>query len=410
MNRSRMSRPFVRPGFARWSTVLFILLLPFVALSAFNYVETKRFSSRVSGVMAKGEPVSVSEAMRAAQPLRPVSDSDRFYIAAASLRSADSATALSLLDRAVVLPFDGFEPGSESSYLTANLLELANLAGRRTTDRVRAGDAKSAAVSLNAEIRLRYAIETRQNSGLVGVFPLTARLGEVISLTPPDPNSLADLERSVADLDRDDVLKRFFVLARAAWIDRGSREFARSGFWLHRSNRAIDALNGQVAAAEQPWPQRLDSLGVVQSSGLRAGYKIPSSNPTSLIGFGFGFGDSEYLQSVGTFIAQNLTLNLTMIRCARVIIAVERFRREHQDHDPMSLEQLVPNYLSALPVDPYSGKSFNLKLRADGYALYSAGPNRRDDGGNIGETIPRNADEADKTPDLGMFVRHQPNP
>ena len=41
----------------------------------------------------------------------------------------------------------------------------------------------------------------------------------------------------------------------------------------------------------------------------------------------------------------------------------------------------MPDYLPALPIDPFSGKPLILANEADGYVVYSVGANRRDDGG-----------------------------
>ena len=55
---------------------------------------------------------------------------------------------------------------------------------------------------------------------------------------------------------------------------------------------------------------------------------------------------------------------------------------------PASLGDLVPNYLSALPEDPFSGESFGYGLTESGYVLYSVGPDMQDDGG-----LPLDADQ-----------------
>lgn len=48
---------------------------------------------------------------------------------------------------------------------------------------------------------------------------------------------------------------------------------------------------------------------------------------------------------------------------------------------PERLEQLAPNYLRELPVDPFSGHSFAYRPAGDKFLLYSVGPDREDDGG-----------------------------
>ena len=63
-------------------------------------------------------------------------------------------------------------------------------------------------------------------------------------------------------------------------------------------------------------------------------------------------------------------------------LAVRCYQLEH-DILPEKLEQLVPNILAQLPTDPFDGNNRPLSFlrTADGYVLYSVGPNGVDDGG-----------------------------
>ena len=45
------------------------------------------------------------------------------------------------------------------------------------------------------------------------------------------------------------------------------------------------------------------------------------------------------------------------------------------------LADLVPDYLSEVPQDPFSGKPLLYRRNAKGYVLYSVGLDGRDDGG-----------------------------
>jgi len=48
---------------------------------------------------------------------------------------------------------------------------------------------------------------------------------------------------------------------------------------------------------------------------------------------------------------------------------------------PLALADLVPEYLSSIPEDPFSGKPLLYRAAGRGYRLYSVGPDGRDDGG-----------------------------
>jgi hypothetical protein len=49
---------------------------------------------------------------------------------------------------------------------------------------------------------------------------------------------------------------------------------------------------------------------------------------------------------------------------------------------PERLSELVPDFLSEVPEDPYTGQALKYKVDEDGYAVYSVGPDLTDDGGD----------------------------
>ena len=48
-----------------------------------------------------------------------------------------------------------------------------------------------------------------------------------------------------------------------------------------------------------------------------------------------------------------------------------------------TMSDLVPNYVSDVPVDPFSGRPLLFRATADAYTIYSVGPNQKDDGGDL---------------------------
>jgi hypothetical protein len=69
------------------------------------------------------------------------------------------------------------------------------------------------------------------------------------------------------------------------------------------------------------------------------------------------------------------------LRTSFTAVAIERWRIAHNGMTPDSLKNLVPNFFTAVPLDPYDGKPLRFKKTAKGYVVYSIGPNRQDDGG-----------------------------
>ena len=72
----------------------------------------------------------------------------------------------------------------------------------------------------------------------------------------------------------------------------------------------------------------------------------------------------------------------TLRRLTITVIALERYRLR-QGRPPNDLAALVPELLSAVPIDPMSGKPLSYRLAEGGtFALYSVGEDGRDDGGD----------------------------
>ena len=69
-----------------------------------------------------------------------------------------------------------------------------------------------------------------------------------------------------------------------------------------------------------------------------------------------------------------------------LMLLVEAYRARH-GAAPESLDDLVPEYLEAVPIDPASGKGYGYRLLADDpygrtYLLYSLGVDGEDNGGH----------------------------
>jgi hypothetical protein len=72
------------------------------------------------------------------------------------------------------------------------------------------------------------------------------------------------------------------------------------------------------------------------------------------------------------------------------VLALRQFEQtEHRK--PSSLDQLVPKYLPALPVDEFDGRPLHYRVNPDGkWVLYSVGPNQTDEDALKPASEPRN--------------------
>ncbi|MBU0716633.1 MAG: hypothetical protein KJ749_00150 [Planctomycetes bacterium] len=71
--------------------------------------------------------------------------------------------------------------------------------------------------------------------------------------------------------------------------------------------------------------------------------------------------------------------------CARVALAAEQFRMDTGSL-PTSLDELVPDYIDAIPEDPFDGAPLRFAALENGIVIYALGENLTDDGGVITKT------------------------
>jgi hypothetical protein len=140
-----------------------------------------------------------------------------------------------------------------------------------------------------------------------------------------------------------------------------------------------------ISALDQPWPQRAGAVATLYDAAkpaLSEQFRLPDLGMSS-----------------------QMVNDLALVRVARVAVAIERYRRDHAETMPGRLDDLVPGYLRALPVDPYSGWPLLLRAEARSYAVYSLGANRRDDSGDF--TLLRFVQAARESRDVGMRIQYR---
>jgi hypothetical protein len=112
----------------------------------------------------------------------------------------------------------------------------------------------------------------------------------------------------------------------------------------------------------------------------------------------------------GIYVAPRFREKVACLRCLIVLLALERFRQQ-KGTLPKRLEELTPQLLKAVPLDPYVGKPLRYKRLDHRVIVYSVGPDMIDNGGKIdGRMVPAKDGE-----DLGVCLwdvkhRRQPPP
>ncbi len=434
-------RPLVRPRFLKWSLVAFALLLPFVIHSVWDYIEARRLRAFIDEIARKGEPVRPE----IYHPLTGgAAESARYYRAAAALASGFGremsvgagpsnfglrvATAeregiwpddlvsdlratldryrdaLTFGDRAASLPFEGFGSGGSSSdlasYLAGELFNVQRLSSLRTELLALDGNGDQALDSFYTATRL-----TRAIGGAFSVFSAqrgASNLQLVLERTRPLPGALERVGGALAELDHDDRLTRRLVNLRALVLQAASRLGVAPGLlrgstrwedviarpWnAHVLNRQLEVFSRLLLAAQAPWPERIDRVVAVGLDPV--GFAAPGSPARDVLDQETA-GDAEQVAT---------------IRSARLVVAIERYRRDHAEQTPDRLQALVPSYLSDLPIDPFSGASLLMKKETGGYTVYSLGTNRRDDGGNL--TRPPVYRRPKNPEDIGIRIQYR---
>jgi hypothetical protein len=142
---------------------------------------------------------------------------------------------------------------------------------------------------------------------------------------------------------------------------------------LLRKDRAfyLDVMATNVAAAEAPFPERLTLAQQANNAVMMPPSKLMIFSRMLLPAL------SRTMQRDGDHTAR--------IRTAQTAVAVERFRRAHNDGVPNDLNELVPTYLASVPGDPFDGQPLRFKRLTNGYVVYSVGSDLRDDGGSEGD-------------------------
>jgi hypothetical protein len=94
------------------------------------------------------------------------------------------------------------------------------------------------------------------------------------------------------------------------------------------------------------------------------------------------------------------------LTCARAALAAERFRLKNA-RLPDSLTELVPEFLSAVPIDPFDGQPMRFKTTDEGIVIFSVGENLIDDSGDLVDH-PEQTGRSKRPQDVG-FRLHRPD-
>lgn len=396
--------------------VVAVLLLPIAAYVIWDQIEVRALRREIAAIAARGEPITLDAApVGADTPERH--DAARIYAAAAQrvralpqeltfrLGSLDldwtggprvdvaelertyppDSPPLQLLDQATPLDFNGFGDvefeDSNSPFLTLN-----NLAALRADLFSIRGQGDAAAHALIPCVRLRRTLTTFEQSQLA--MRLLGSVRIMLRHTVPSADSLEALQRALMDVPDADDLVHHIQQQRARFIDEIQgppdgladmtvRRLLRP--WIARANgRNLQTYGQAIELSGRPWPEKYIEGARLQQKHLQAfeaagaAGNLRRTMRNIVMPYGIGFMGAPFAQA-GSELATRRIIIATL--------AVERYRRTHGEQLPPSLDAIVPGYLPAVPVDPFSGHPIVYRSGGGHYLLYSVDNNRTDDGG-----------------------------
>ena len=199
-------------------------------------------------------------------------------------------------------------------------------------------------------------------------------LQQVLAVAPVAPAELCSIEARLAETEAVDPMY---------WGVLGDRALAFLMAEQTLKTGAGPGLNG--------WLRRDEACGLNLHNRLVAVAKAARGRPPAAdqLGQEAAALPPRYILTRAMFwsIGRAFTLSImstAQLRAARVGSAVERYRLETGDF-PQQLDQLVPNYLAQIPLDPFDEKPLRYRVTERAAKIYSIGEDGVDGGGDLSE-------------------------
>ena len=367
-------------------------------------------SNRLVAITAAGDPVTLESLDQ--QYITPSADQNAaplYEQAFADIKNhdvksatfvADNIQAVPLLEKAAnrtscrypIVLTDGYAtrlPHLSKVKEAATLLELVavNQTAKKRLD--------AAVTTLEAGLSLAHSLDNEPTtlSKLVEIASLKLTLdglAQSISLQAFSDAQLQSLQTAVKPFETGISFRQAMVCERAFIISAAQMpgaELAQAGIELGGTNGAVnwadyrktekfqqdyafalDVMAKLVAMADMPYAELLANLPDAGSQRKTAAAQ------------GFIFSP-VVLPDMGGCITNSADA-AARVRAAQVALAVERYRLKHAKALPGALTDLVPEFMAAIPMDPFDEQPLRFKrLPGKGYVIYSIGKNKVDDGG-----------------------------
>lgn len=316
-----------------------------------------------------GDPLLIRrEAMsRGALPPAAVLDEGALVV-------AGNEWSLRLVEHAAGLPVQ-LPRSARSDSSLGEVLAVGIAAAHHTLDHAQQRNADAAVEWLIVRARTLRMFQPDQwawgaNLATQEIRGVAADVAIVVGWTSPSDAQLQRLDAALGEMVPREYLR--WTLAEMALFRRdllrrrvfqGPASFpAMSPIRANNLHALLTTMNRAVDATELPWPERIKVLE-----------QLTVARPLLPVGPS-GFWDvGRLVRDAATWAAESEAF----LRAARIAVAIERYRRTHGE---------APGTLAMLSVrddltDPFTGEAMRYTRSGGGYAVYSVGRNRRDDGG-----------------------------
>ena len=149
---------------------------------------------------------------------------------------------------------------------------------------------------------------------------------------------------------------------------KGMVRFVPSAYFKQDLTAYLDGMAALVAVAAKPYPTSpLDGKAAATAMANRVPQRF-SLACTFLPGAGRLFASAQR--------------HVARLESARVALAMLRYRAK-KGQLPDRLDDLVPGFIVAVPLDPFDGKPLRCRKEKTGFVIYAVGRDGADDGGAI---------------------------
>ncbi|NLX24018.1 MAG: hypothetical protein GXY55_20400 [Phycisphaerae bacterium] len=206
---------------------------------------------------------------------------------------------------------------------------------------------------------------------------------QVLGMATLDPSGLARLDAELASMDAPDRTRWGLRGERAFFIDMVDclRRTGQTGMEVNLPIRPLlPGLRGWLMHEQAFGVQQLNRI--VAADNPRARLAVAREQVRELNALPAYYVFCRLLMPAFERSIEREMRITALIRAARVGVAVERYRIEHNAM-PATLEALVPAYLDGIPADPFSEQPLRLTVHDDRLVIYSVGADLTDDGGDV---------------------------